>query len=153
MALWSTLPSGYQPGRRTGPCSPLVDGYQPARQPAPYNPSVDSKPSARLKRIYVCHPFAYESGGDMSRLQVICQLLDSSGYIPLAPQLYLHDPPHGAASQAQRGAVCKEMLYLCDEVRVYGDIMSHRMKAEIEGARAGGIPVWITPQLEGWDVA
>jgi len=95
----------------------------------------------RTRRVYVCHPFADDPEGNVQRVREICRALADSGFLPIAPQVYLPQFIDEDSERAQALSLCLELVGACDEVRAYGDRISAGMRREIEYAEARGIPV------------
>lgn len=95
----------------------------------------------RTRRIYVCHPYADDPEANTERVRELCRALTDSGYLPVAPQLYL---PQFLDEDTQREVAlsfCLELVGICDEVRVYGGRVTAGMRREIERAEVLSIPV------------
>ena len=99
--------------------------------------------SGRMRRVYVCHPFAGDVPGNTTRVRAICRALADSGFLPVAPHLYLPRFLDEATERERALAVCLELVAACDEVRVYGGTVTAGMMREIERAEALGLPVRI----------
>ena len=98
-------------------------------------------PRIRRRRVYVCHPYRDNPAANVERIVGLCRALTDSGFMPVAPQLYL---PAFLDEDTQRDealALCLELLAACDELRVYGERITAGMRLELEHAEAGGIPV------------
>ena len=95
----------------------------------------------RLRRIYVCHPFAADPEGNADRVRALCQVLVECGVLPVAPQIYLPQFIDEATHRDRALQLCLGLLEVCDEVRVYGGPITSGMRQEIEYAEALGIPV------------
>ena len=95
----------------------------------------------RTRRVYVCHPFADDPEGNAERVREICRALSESGFLPIAPHVYL---PHFLDEKTEREralSLCLELVETCDELRVYGGRVTAGMRREIEHAERRGIPV------------
>jgi hypothetical protein len=93
-----------------------------------------------MKKIFVCHPFARDPGKSFRRVSEICLRLASEGIFPIAPQIYL---PQFLDESNQRNLalrLCRELVRISDEIRVYGD-PTEGMRMEIAEARRLGIPI------------
>lgn len=98
----------------------------------------------RTRRVYVCHPFADDPEGNVQRVREICRALAASGFLPIAPQVYLPQFIDEDSERAQALSLCLELVGASDEVRAYGDRITAGMRREIEYAEARGIPVRFT---------
>ena len=103
----------------------------------------DRHGGVRTRRIYVCHPFAGDPDRNADRVRTICRALTESGFVPLAPHLYLPQFLDEATERETALRLCLELVASCDEVRVYGGPISAGMRQEIARAEALGVPVRI----------
>ena len=97
--------------------------------------------AVRTRRIYVCHPFTDDPQASTDRVRELCRALTESGYLPVAPQLYLPQFLDEATERERALSLCLELVGACDEVRVYGGRVTAGMRREIERAEALSIPV------------
>jgi DNA polymerase III subunit epsilon len=97
--------------------------------------------TVRTRRIYVCHPFADNPEGNSQRVGEICRALTESGFVPIAPQLYLPRFIDEATERDSALRLCIDLLDCSDELRVYGGRITKGMRGEIEHAESRGIPV------------
>ena len=95
----------------------------------------------RTRRVYVCHPFADDPEGNARGVLEICRALTDSGFLPVAPQVYLPQFLDEASERDRALSLCLALVGACDEVRVYGGRITSGMRREIEYAEARGIPV------------
>jgi len=95
----------------------------------------------RLRRIYVCHPFAADPEGNAERVRALCLVLVECGVLPIAPQIYLPQFVDETAHRDRALQLCLGLLEVCDEVRVYGGRITSGMRLEIEHAESLGLPV------------
>ena len=96
--------------------------------------------AGRRRRIYVCHPFANDPAGNIERVRAISQFLIDDGALPIAPHLYLPQLVDEASGREQALALCLELLGTCDEVRVFGDLVTEGMERELREAKRLGLP-------------
>ncbi len=96
--------------------------------------------SGRRRRVYVCHPFASDPAGNIERVRAISQFLIDDGVLPIAPHLYLPQLVDETTDREQALALCLELLATCDEVRVFGDVVTDGMERELREAKRLGIP-------------
>ncbi len=95
----------------------------------------------RTRRIYVCHPYSDDPEGNVVRVREICRALTDSGYLPIAPHLYLPQFVDEKTERERALSLCLELVVTCDEVRVYGGRVTAGMRREIEHAEARAIQV------------
>lgn len=95
----------------------------------------------RRRRVYVCHPFANDPAANCVRVRAICRGLVVAGALPIAPHLYLPAFLDEASEREIALALCLELVDVCDEVRVYGAVITPGMSREIAHARQRGVPV------------
>lgn len=98
-------------------------------------------PGFRTRRVYVCHPYRNAPAENVERVAEICRALSASGYLPIAPQLYLPQFMDEATEREAALAHCLELLDASDEMRVYGGSITEGMRLELRRAKARGIPV------------
>ncbi|MFP2958470.1 exonuclease domain-containing protein [Myxococcus sp. 1LA] len=96
--------------------------------------------AGRRRRVYVCHPFASDPAGNIERVRAISQFLLDDGVLPIAPHLYLPQLVDEATGREQALALCLELLATCDEVRVFGELVTEGMERELREAKRLGIP-------------
>ena len=116
------------------------------------NATADTQPSGpqgdaraivaeRMRRVYVCHPYAADPEGNTRSVRAICRMIADGGHLPIAPQLYLPQFIDEATERERALLFCLELISLCDEVRMYGSVITAGMRREIEHAEALGIQV------------
>jgi len=96
---------------------------------------------SRLRRVYVCHPFADDPAGNIERVRGLSRQLVALGVMPVAPQLYLPQLLDEGTEREQALRLCLELVDTCDEVRVFGGRVTAGMKREVEYAKSRDIPV------------
>lgn len=101
----------------------------------------ESTTTIRTRRIYVCHPFSDDPEGNAERVAEICKALTDSGFVPIAPQLYLPRFVDEATERDRALRLGIDLLDGCDELRVYGGRITEGMRGEIAHAEGRGIPV------------
>jgi len=94
-----------------------------------------------LRRVYVCHPFGSDPEGNARRIQGICWALAKTGLMPIAPQLYLPSFLSEETERERALELCLELIDICDEVRVYGGLVTEGMRIELERADRRGVPI------------
>lgn len=99
------------------------------------------KRADRRPRVYVCHPFASDPAGNVERVRAICHKLVIEGCLPVASHLYLPAFLDEATERELALSLCLELVERCDELRIFGPLVSEGMKREIAHARAAGVPV------------
>lgn len=97
--------------------------------------------TARRRRIYVCHPYANDPEGNVARVRVIARALVAEGALPIAPHLYLPAFLEEATERDLALSLCLELVELCDELRVFGSVLTPGMRRELARARELGVPV------------
>ena len=126
----------------TGEQVQVVRDARPVHEPnLASHGQVPLRESSRLRRIYVCHPFADDPEGNAGRVRALCQVLVECGVLPVAPQIYLPQFIDEATHRDRALQLCLGLLDVCDEVRVYSGRITSGMRLEIEHAEALGIPV------------
>jgi len=107
----------------------------------------ESTTTVRTRRIYVCHAFSDDPDCNAARVAEICKALVDSGYVPMAPQLYLPRFVDEATERERALRLGIDLLDGCDELRVYGGRITEGMRGEIEHAEARGIPVRLAQEV------
>lgn len=90
--------------------------------------------------VFVSHAFSGSLLKNQNCVRQIARCLAMNGSIPIAPQIYL---PQFVDESTQRDVamnLCLELLSVCDEIRVYGNV-SEGMRLEIAEAERLGIPI------------
>lgn len=101
--------------------------------------------AGRRRRVYVCHPFANDPAGNIERVRAISQFLIDDGALPIAPHLYLPQLIDETTGREQALALCLELLATCDEVRVFGELVTEGMERELREAKRLGLPAHFRP--------
>ena len=99
--------------------------------------STDDRPP----RVYVCHPFRDAPDENERLIRTHCRNLVEQGCLPVAPQLYLPSFVDETTERERAMRLCLTMLDDCDEVRVYGTVISEGMRLELEHASERDVPV------------
>ncbi len=100
------------------------------------------KSTKRGRRVYVCHPYSNNPPENCECIRRHCRALAMAGLVPIAPQLYL---PEFIDEECERDlalSLCLELVATCDEVRIFGAVISPGMQREIQFAREHGVPVY-----------
>ena len=96
-----------------------------------------------MKTVYICSPYKGDIDGNVKRAIVYCKFAFYRGYNPLAPHLYYpqfldDDDP----AERKSGMECAiQLLTICSQLWVMGDVISSGMKAEIDYAEKNNIPI------------
>lgn len=101
--------------------------------------------------VYIASPYAGDTVRNTDRARGYCRFAVSKGCIPLAP--HLHYPQFmDDKDKAQRDLGLRFALILlgkCDELWVFGDIVSGGMAREIAKAKKRGMPIrYFTAECE-----
>jgi hypothetical protein len=95
------------------------------------------------KIIYICSPCRGNIAANVSNAKVFCGLAIREGYTPLAPHAFYTEFLNDEIP-AQRAAALNigiSLLRRCDEVWVFGSVISEGMRAEIIEAQNLNMPV------------
>lgn len=95
----------------------------------------------RRRRIFICHPYASDPATNAAIVGDCARAIIDEGAQPIAPQLYLAQLVSEEEERALALELCLDLLARCDEVRVFGDVVSAGMRGEISLAAKYGIPV------------
>jgi len=100
----------------------------------------------RRRKIYICHPFGGDPEGNARKVSEICRTFAEGGHLPIAPCLYLPSFVDEHSERELAIALCLELLAVCDELWVFGSVVTGGMRREIDRAEALGIPVRFMPK-------
>lgn len=86
--------------------------------------------------VYVCSPFRGDVEHNVERARNYCRQISELGKVPIAPHLYFpqflnDDDPIERLRGISFGL---ELMLFCEEVWVFGDVISEGMRLEIEYA-------------------
>jgi len=91
--------------------------------------------------VYVCSPYAGDVIGNTNRARLYSRQVVDAGFVPVTPHL-LYPQFIDEDTEREIGLECGILLLgHCQEIWVFGDVISSGMKAEIEKARELDIPV------------
>jgi DNA polymerase III subunit epsilon len=96
---------------------------------------------ARRRRVYVCTPFVDDPERHAARLLGISRRLIARGLLPVAPPLYLPPLVEHLKDPEQAKQLSLELVEACDELRVFGGLVTADMERELEHAQRRHIPV------------
>jgi len=96
--------------------------------------------SAELKVAYVCHAFGSDPTTHIRAIRKACRSLVASGFVPLAPQLFLSKFLDESTERRLALSLCITLVSRVDELHVFGEA-TEGMRLEIGEARRLGIPV------------
>jgi hypothetical protein len=95
------------------------------------------------KNIFICSPLRGNIKPNIKRTKEICKWVIYKGNIPFAPHIYftqfLDDSKTKERNLGIRSGL--EWLRLCDELWIFGDVISEGMKKEIKFAKKINIPI------------
>lgn len=103
------------------------------------------------KVVYVCSPLSGDYTGNQERAKAYCSYVLQKGSIPYAPHLFFTQflDDRNPAERSQGCAMGLTMLeQCCDELWVFGDVISPGMKQEILFCERFGIPVFYVERGE-----
>lgn len=96
----------------------------------------------KQKLVYVCSPLRGNIEKNIARAKDYCRSVIIAGYVPLAPHVALNVLDDNKPSERQTAlALGQELLQRCDELWVFGNVVSMGMAAEIDLAQRINIPV------------
>jgi len=90
--------------------------------------------------IYICSPFRGDTQNNIEQAQRICHRVAMKQFIPFAPHLYFPQFLNDDNPQEREFGIetALEMMNMCSELWVFGDVISDGMKAEITHASKTG---------------
>ena len=125
-------------------CEELLDSLQDiATAVAGFRPR-----NAMRSRVYVCHPFANDPEGNTDKVRILARTLIDAGVLPIAPHLYLPQLIDEATDRETAISLCLDLLATCDEICVFGNLVTEGMDRELREARRLGIPVHFVGQVQ-----
>jgi len=102
-------------------------------------------------RVYVCSPFRgsvppYTSNKicrNIRKTAGYCKEVLAGGNTPIAPHLFYANLLNtlDEKDRVRAFGICEELIPLCDELRVYGEVISDGMRHDISVAEKLNIPV------------
>lgn len=96
----------------------------------------------KQKLVYVCSPLRGNIEKNIARAKDYCRSVIIAGYVPLAPHVALNVLDDNKPAERQTAlALGQELLQRCDELWVFGNVVSMGMAAEIDLAQRINIPV------------
>ena len=93
------------------------------------------------KTVYVCHPYSHNPKGNVARVRNICLTLVEEDVLPIAPHLSLPQFVDDETNREKALTMCCQLLAMCDEVQVYGPLITEGMQREIAHAFKRNVPV------------
>ena len=97
--------------------------------------------TGRRRIVYVCHPYAEDTAGNIQAVRQICRELVEEGLLPIGPHIYLPQFVDENTEREEALSMCTQLVELCDELRVYGDRVTGGMFREIDHAARVGVAV------------
>lgn len=95
------------------------------------------------KLVYICSPYAGNIEKNTKRAQRYCRFAYTCNKVPVAP--HLHNPQfldEGIVEERKAGIqLGLELLKRCDELWIFGDVLSKGMQMELEASQKMNIPV------------
>lgn len=96
-----------------------------------------------MKKIFVCSPLRGDIEGNIKKAEGYCRFVANLGHVPFAPHLFftrfLDDNVEAERNLGINGGL--EFLKCCDELWIFGDVVSEGMEKEIEFCLKNKIPV------------
>ena len=105
------------------------------------NDTKNQKPFRPL--VYICSPSSGDVKGNTERTRQFCRFALEHGQIPLAPHLMFPQFVNDADPEERDLALFMDVVLMgkCQEVWVFGDVISEGMGVEIETAKRRRQPV------------
>lgn len=99
------------------------------------NDTKSQKPFRPL--VYICSPFSGDIEGNTERTRQFCRFALENGQIPLAPHLMFPQFVNDADPEERDLALFMDVILMgkCQEVWVFGNVISEGMSVEIETAK------------------
>lgn len=102
---------------------------------------IEKEAQARRMLVYVASPYAGDTELNTQKAIRYCRFAVDSGVIPLAPHLLL---PLFMSEEREREAALhmnKMFMNKCEQLWIFGDVITEGMKAEIRHAKRRRIPI------------
>ena len=101
-----------------------------------------------MKKVYICSPLGGAVEENLERVKQFARFAFGQGVVPVVPHFYalcLDDSDPKERALALRAG--QSLLWLCDELWVFGNRITRGMRDELSFARHLNIPVkWHTDQ-------
>jgi hypothetical protein len=94
----------------------------------------------RAKSIYICHPYSNPMHNIIVVRQICREIVKRCEGLPLAPHLLFPPFLDDEEERDLAMSLCLCLLGKCDEVRVYGEVITKGMQDEITEAKMLAIP-------------
>lgn len=97
-----------------------------------------------MKKVYICSQMRGKIVENRRKAKMYAKMVYRRGCLPIAVQFYLEEATGLSEKKGDRKELLelgKEFVKVCDEVWVFGDVISEGMKGEIELAEELKIPV------------
>ena len=94
------------------------------------------------KLIFVCSPFQNQTH-NLERAKMCCKHVLTNGHVPIASHLFYPQILDDANDAERRvGLDCSlKLLSKCDELWIFGEVVTDGMREEIKYAMENGIPI------------
>mgnify|MGYP001083204135 CR=1 FL=1 len=117
--------------------------YDPTAAEALENVAREEKAKQYCALVYICSPFAGDTGHNIRRALGYCRFAVSKGCIPLAPHLLFPQFMDNSDREERELGLFFALVLLrkCEEIWVFGSRISDGMAREIGKAKKKGIPI------------
>lgn len=87
-----------------------------------------------MKKVYICSPLRGDIIGNIERAKAYCKQAKDDGYLPIAPHIYFTQFMDDTIPDDRTLAMAMgiELLDMCDELWIFGNVISEGMRAEID---------------------
>lgn len=85
-----------------------------------------------MKRVYICAPLGDGTEAEQKRAVEYARYVMKCGAAPVAPHFYLCLEENKPGERAAIRAAGKSLLWLCDELWLFGDEVTADMAAELQ---------------------
>ena len=85
-----------------------------------------------MKKIFICSPYAGDIKKNTELAKIYAKYVIDKGYLPIAPHLYFTQFLNEETERDLGINLGLELLKECDEIWVFGDIISQGMRKELE---------------------
>ena len=86
-----------------------------------------------MKKVYICSPLGGDVTANLERARQYARYVFSCGAAPVVPHFYALVLDDGNPEERQLGMQAgKSLLWLCDELWIFGDEITEGMRREID---------------------
>lgn len=97
---------------------------------------------SKMKRVYVCAPLGGDVAANLERAKQYARYVFTCGSAPVVPHFYALVLEDGDPEERQLGMQAgRSLLWLCDELWIFGEHVSAGMREEIQFCQNLGLRI------------